>query len=45
MVAFVCKECNYRFESKSPQEGRKCPYCGEGKIAREPNAEELLTED
>jgi DNA-directed RNA polymerase subunit RPC12/RpoP len=45
MVAFICKECNYRFESKYPQDNKKCPYCGKGKVIKEPNADELLMED
>ena len=45
MEKFVCKRCRYRFESGTNQEGKKCPYCGEGKVIREPSAEELLFEE
>lgn len=44
MVSYICGECNYRFESKSNQKGKKCPYCGRGKVIEEPDAEELLNE-
>ncbi|MBS3080918.1 hypothetical protein J4221_05580 [Candidatus Pacearchaeota archaeon] len=41
-MAFICKRCSFRFESKNVKE---CPYCGrrEG-IEREKNASELLEE-
>jgi len=42
MVRFVCKNCNYRFESG---EGFECPYCGqEESIEKEQSAGELLQE-
>ena len=45
MTSFICLECNYRFESKSFQAGKKCPYCGKERVIREPDADELLEED
>ncbi len=45
MTMYVCKGCNYRFESNIPREGKSCPYCGEPKVIREPDAEELLNEE
>lgn len=45
MVGFVCKHCNYRFESKQEHAKRPCPYCGEVEVAKEPSAEELLMEE
>ncbi len=42
MARFICKRCNYRFEAETLQAGKKCPYCGEIEIIKEPNAEELL---
>ena len=44
MVAYICEECNYRFEAKSDQKRKKCPYCGKERIVREPVAEELIEE-
>lgn len=44
MVKFICKNCNYRFESELEQIKRKCPYCGQIKIIKEPTAEDLLKE-
>lgn len=45
MAFFICNECNYRYESELKQEGKKCPYCGNGKISLEPLAEELVNGD
>ncbi|MEK6906448.1 MAG: hypothetical protein AABW81_02405 [Nanoarchaeota archaeon] len=42
MTGFVCKRCKYRVESETDKSGKKCPYCNEGKMIEEPNAEELL---
>ena len=40
MVKFVCKGCNYRFDSETAFE---CPYCGqEESIEKEQSAGELL---
>lgn len=39
MVKFLCKNCNYRFESESASD---CPYCGKETIEKEKSAEELL---
>lgn len=44
MVRYVCKECDYRFEAKSNQKKKKCPYCGKERIIEEPGAEELVKE-
>ena len=41
MDKYVCKNCNYRFESDDAYE---CPYCGNEAIEKEKNAEELLEE-
>jgi predicted RNA-binding Zn-ribbon protein involved in translation (DUF1610 family) len=41
MVKFLCKNCNYRFESERVFD---CPYCGEDSIEKEKTAEELLDE-
>ena len=42
MVKFVCKKCNYRFESESNFD---CPYCGRDEsVKKEKSAVELLNE-
>ena len=41
MVKFVCKNCNYRFESSNPFD---CPYCGKESFEIERDAEGLLEE-
>jgi len=45
-MKFVCKNCNYRFESEETGDlkEKKCPYCGERKIIKEPSANELINE-
>jgi len=43
-MKFVCKNCNYQFESTTRDEKNICPYCGERRVAKEKNAEELLFE-
>ena len=40
MAKFVCRNCNYRFESEQIKE--KCPYCGEAEVVKEPSAEDLV---
>ena len=46
MVKFVCRNCNYRFESELKQKNKKCPYCNEaGGLIEEPSAEDLLLEE
>lgn len=45
MRKFVCKNCNYRFESSSEKRLIKCPYCGNEKASEELNAEELLKDE
>lgn len=42
MEKFVCKNCNYRFESSFAQDNKSCPYCGRKELIKEPNAEELV---
>ena len=41
MVKFVCKGCNYRFET---EDAFDCPYCGNESIEKEKDAGELLEE-
>jgi len=41
MAKFVCKSCNYRFESSRPLD---CPYCGEESFEMEKDAGGLLDE-
>jgi len=41
MVKFLCKNCNYRFESEKAFD---CPYCGKESIEKEKSAGELLEE-
>jgi DNA-directed RNA polymerase subunit RPC12/RpoP len=43
-MKFVCKNCNYRFETKNEKGATYCPYCGEKKVIPEANASELLEE-
>ena len=45
MAKYVCKECNFRFESEYDQTKKKCPYCQKTSVMKEPSAEELLEED
>lgn len=44
MTKYVCKECGYRYDSNLKGVGKKCPYCGKEKVAKEPAAEELIEE-
>ena len=41
MGRYICKNCNYRFDSKKPLD---CPYCGTMNFEKEKSAEELLHE-
>ena len=42
MVKYVCKNCNYRFES---EQAHNCPYCDrEDTIEKEKSASEILEE-
>jgi len=41
MNRYVCLNCNYRFESNSPND---CPHCGRDEFEKEKDAEELLSE-
>lgn len=43
-MKFVCKNCNYKFESNEDKKGKTCPYCGEKAVTTEPSAEDLLNE-
>lgn len=43
-MKFVCKDCNYRFESEDNQTDKRCPYCESVRIIKEPSAEDLLGE-
>jgi len=43
MTKFVCRNCNYRFESE--QIKRECPYCGEKEIVKEKSAEDIVAEN
>ena len=45
MTTYVCKECNYRLESKSDKKWKKCPYCGKSSITEEKSAEDLVLEE
>ena len=41
MTKFVCKDCDYRFESLNI---KKCPYCGKERVVKELDAEDLSKE-
>ena len=41
-MKFVCANCNYRFESDEKQTDKRCSYCGERKIIKEPQADDLI---
>ncbi len=42
MGKFVCKNCNYQFESELKKVGTQCAYCGEKEIIIEPSADDIL---
>ena len=42
MTKYICKNCNYRFDTDNPAE--ECPYCGKKSLGREKSASELLEE-
>ncbi len=42
MVKFICKNCNYNFDSNSLEEKKICPYCGKRESEKEKSAEELI---
>ena len=42
MAKFVCKKCNYQFESDKLK--KECPYCGELEVIKEPRAQSLVGE-
>ena len=44
MTRFVCRKCNYRFESKSKPSDKRCPYCESKEIIEEPSIDELINE-
>jgi len=41
-MKFICKDCNYRFESEFDKTKAPCPYCGKEKIEKQKSADELL---
>jgi len=41
-MRYICKNCNYRFESAYNQEGKSCPYCGKKQVVPEGDAQNLL---
>ncbi|MDP2926027.1 MAG: hypothetical protein Q8N99_06655 [Nanoarchaeota archaeon] len=42
MGKYICKQCNFRYETKNPID---CPYCGrKGTLEKEKSACELLDE-
>jgi len=43
-MKFMCTNCNYRFNSEEDQTKKKCPYCGEKNLIKEPDAEDLIKE-
>jgi DNA-directed RNA polymerase subunit RPC12/RpoP len=43
-MKFVCKDCNFHFESDAKLEKVICPYCGKKTVIKELSAEELLEE-
>ena len=44
MTRFACENCNFRFESSFEQEGKSCPYCGEKKVKKEKELNDLIKE-
>lgn len=43
-MAFQCRKCSYRFESKQ-KIPKKCPFCGSiGSVIMEKTAEDVLNE-
>ena len=43
MAKYRCEFCKFKFETKSANYPKKCPYCSrEGTVAAEESAEELL---
>ncbi len=42
MVKFVCKNCNYKFDSEVERRDKPCPYCGKEMVMKDLNADELL---
>ena len=44
-MKFVCKNCNYQFESTTRDEKNICPYCGKKEaVEPEKSASDLLSE-
>jgi len=43
-MKFVCRECNYRFESEKDKRGDSCPYCGKKSVEKQKSACEILDE-
>ena len=44
MAKFVCKHCNYRYESDLDQADKACPYCDKKEIIKQPDADDLIRE-
>ena len=45
MTKFICKNCGYRFDSWGDMKDKRCNYCGEKALVKEPSAEELVEEE
>ena len=41
-MRYMCKNCNYKFDSSEDRTKKMCPYCGEKTVVSEPSAEDLL---
>ena len=41
-MRYVCKNCNYRFNSEIKEAKKRCPYCGKLEAEKEQSAEELI---
>ena len=44
MTKFICKNCNYRFETKLEYKPKRCPYCNKDSVDEDQTAEKLLEE-
>ncbi|MEK6848838.1 MAG: hypothetical protein AABX65_04365 [Nanoarchaeota archaeon] len=42
MTKFICRNCNYRFETEGARS--VCPYCSTGGFEKEKTADELINE-
>ena len=43
-MKFVCKDCNYRFESEFDKTQDVCPYCGKKEVEKQKSADEILND-